>query len=65
MIDIITLIGIVLGIILIKFASKKQSKILRNMGVFVILICLIYVIPSFLKGVVEGFVDGVHSSQFY
>ncbi|WP_315081735.1 hypothetical protein [uncultured Clostridium sp.] len=59
MFDIITLIGIVIGIIFIKVTSKKQDKILRNIGVFIILICLIYIIPNFFKGFVQGFIDGL------
>ena len=61
MLDIITLIGIIIGIILIKFSSKKQNKVLKNIGIFVVLICLIYVIPSFLK----GFVEGIFSVEFH
>lgn len=61
MLDIITLIGIIIGIILIKFSSKKQNKILKIIGIFVILICLIYVVPSFF----EGFVKGIFSVEFH
>jgi len=61
MLDIITVIGIIIGIILIKVASKKQNKILKNIGIFVISICLLYVIPSFLK----GFVEGIFSVDFH
>lgn len=50
-----------MGITLIKFAFKKQNKILKTVGIFMILICLIYVIPSFLK----GFVEGVLSVEFH
>lgn len=61
MLDISTLIGIIIGIILIKFAFKKQNKILKAVGIFMILICLIYIIPSFLR----GFVEGVISVEFH
>ena len=40
---------IIIGIILIKFSSKKQNKLLKNIGIFVVLICLIYVILSFFN----------------
>lgn len=65
MLSIITLIGILLGIILIKYASKKQNKRLKKIGIFVITICLIYAIPSFLMGAVQGFIDGCNSGSFY
>ena len=61
MLDIIILIGVIIGIILIKFASKKQNKILKNIGMFLILISLIYMIPSFL----QGFVKGIFSIEFH
>ncbi|OOM15850.1 hypothetical protein [Clostridium saccharobutylicum] len=65
MLDIITLIGIIIGIILIIYSSKKQNRVLRNIGIFIILICLIYVVPSFLKGFAQGFVEGASSVEFH
>lgn len=61
MLDFITFIGIVIGIIFIKFASKKQNIMLKNIGIFIILICLIYIIPDFLR----GFVKGMLSVEFH
>ena len=58
MLDIITLIGIIIGIILIKFSSKKQNKVLKNIGISIVLICLIYVIPNVTKGFLDGFREG-------
>lgn len=64
MIDVIVLFGIILGIILIKYSSKKQNKLLRNIGIIMILICLVYALPDILSGMVDGFIDGWREASY-
>ena len=54
MIDIITLIGLVLGIIITVIGSKKQNKSVKYIGFILIILCLIYIVPQFLEGFISG-----------
>lgn len=64
MLDIITIIGFIVGIIFAKFACKNNNKTLTNISVFIILICLVYIIPVHLIDFLEFFLDGVGSIAF-
>lgn len=58
MLDIITAIGLVLGIVIIIMGYKKQKKLFKYIGCILILVSLIYIFPEFLKGFVQGVIDG-------
>jgi len=55
MLDIFALIGIILAIVLITVGSKKHNKLMGYIGMVLILGCLIYIIPPFINGFIDGF----------
>lgn len=54
MIDIIISIVLVLGIIISVIGCKKQNKSFKYIGLIFIILCLIYIVPQFLEGFING-----------
>ncbi|MBU3107728.1 hypothetical protein [Clostridium gasigenes] len=56
--NIITLIGVILSIALIVIGKKRHNKLFVSIGVVLILICSVYIVPGFFRGVRDGFING-------
>jgi hypothetical protein len=56
-IDIITMCMLILGIIMVKKEFKQKGKIFRNIGLMLVVLSLIYILPSFFNGFCRGFLD--------
>lgn len=62
MLDIILLIGMVVGVILIIIGKRNHNyKILNLIGVLVLLIFLIFAAPYFIAGFKAGYASAFHS----
>lgn len=56
MLDILTIIGLIIGITLIVVAKKEnQPKYLKKVGMIIILACIAINIPSFISGFIDGY----------
>lgn len=55
--DIIFFIGVILSIAIIVIGKKKHNKIFISIGVVLILICSVYVVPDFFRGVIYGVIN--------
>ncbi|MBU3104555.1 hypothetical protein [Clostridium gasigenes] len=58
MMDIIILIGGILSISIIVIGKKRHNKLFVSIGVVLILICSVYIVPDFFRGVRDGFING-------
>ncbi len=59
MLDIISIIGIVIGLFLWFIGRKKEDyKMLQTIGLIILAVSIVVVIPNFLKGFREGFMNG-------
>ncbi|PRR82042.1 hypothetical protein CLVI_21070 [Clostridium vincentii] len=54
MIDVIIVIVLILGIIISVVGLKKQNKSFKYIGFIFIILCLIYIVPQFLEGFING-----------
>jgi divalent metal cation (Fe/Co/Zn/Cd) transporter len=62
MIDIISTIGIIVGIIFFFVAKKKHNlKVLKLIGGIIILTSIVIAAPDFVKGFINGFNDALNS----
>lgn len=60
--DIISIISIVIGIIFLVIGKKKHNlKVLKFVGILIILIALIVAAPDFIKGFKDGLAKGYNS----
>ena len=57
MVDIITILGIILAILLITVGRRKGKKAYKYIGIGIILLCLVYILPSFARGFVKGYME--------
>lgn len=59
---IITIVGIIIGILIIRFSKNTEKKnLIKWLGVLVILVCIAVAIPDFVSGFIEGMIDGTQS----
>lgn len=57
--NIILILAIIAGIILFIVGKKKQEhKYMKILGLITILLCLIIIAPSFIRGFADGFTHG-------
>lgn len=61
--DIIIILGIVIGVLLIKIGKRKAMNKLQNIGALVIVICFVVAAPDFIKGAISAFMDGINSGM--
>lgn len=59
MVDFIINCAFILGIFAAIRGKKEQIKAFRNLGFMLIVLCSIYIVPSFLSGFYQGFMDGI------
>ncbi len=55
--DIIILLGMVLGIMAIAMGTKKHDKRFKYVGTALIILCSIYIVPQFIGGFIDGWVS--------
>ena len=55
--DIITILGLVLAIFLIMVGKSRGEKAYKYIGIGIILLCLVYILPSFARGFVKGYME--------
>lgn len=58
-IDAIINCALFLGIIITIRGNKEKIRAFRNLGLMLVALCSIYVVPSFLSGFYQGFLDGI------
>lgn len=65
MVDIIFLIGLILGIFITVIGTKKQNKIFKYIGFILSIVCLIYILPQIFEGFINGFLDPILIFTYY
>lgn len=61
--DVIIILGVIIGILLIKTGKMKERYKLRTIGALIIAACLIVVAPDAIMAAIRGFMDGVNSAR--
>ena len=56
---IISIAILVLGNILMKQGTKKETKLCKNIGVIMIILCSTYILLSAMHGFTTGFIAGL------
>jgi hypothetical protein len=55
--DIVILCMLILGVIMVKKEFKQKGKMFKNIGLMLVVLSLIYILPSFLNGFCKGFLE--------
>lgn len=56
--DIFIVLGIIIGILIIRFSKNtERKKLVKGLGILIILVCIAMAIPDFAKGFMEGVSD--------
>lgn len=53
------IIALIVSIIITVFGIKQQKKVLKYIGGILIILCLVYILPNFISGFVNGVKDTV------
>jgi hypothetical protein len=48
---------LILGVIMVKKEFKQKGKMFKNIGLMLVVLSLIYILPSFLNGFCKGFLE--------
>lgn len=53
--SIFIILGIIIGILIIRFSKNtEKKKLMKGLGILIILVCIAMIIPDFARGFMKG-----------